>query len=195
MGIYIHEHKIGFCMGDGMTNTGIPGAETSGSIQLKPIGIVRNQVNETVWGPEFKALSWQNRVQRMGDQKRSVSEIVINPDLEEMLDGVEEFSHIMVLFWSHLVPEEKCRQAKVHPQGNMDFPEVGVFATHSPARPNRILVTEVQLLERSGNILKVTGLDAVDGSPVLDIKSYMPVQISGEIRMPDWYRKMQQVSA
>ncbi len=163
------------------------------SIQLRPIGIVRNQAKDAVWGPVLQAMSWRDRVGRMREQRQAVSEVVINPEFEEMLDGLDEFSHITVLFWSHLVPEEKLRQSKVHPQGNRDFPEVGVFATHSPARPNRILVTEVKLLERRGRILEVTGLDAIDGSPVLDIKSYIPARISGEIRTPDWYREMQKV--
>jgi tRNA (adenine37-N6)-methyltransferase len=165
------------------------------SIQLRPIGIVRNQSRATVLAPEMQALPWQDRAVRMKAQRQSVSEIVINPEFEEMLDGVDEFSHILVLFWSHLAPEGKCLEAKVYPMGNREFPKVGIFATHSPARPNGILVTEVCLLERRDNVLMVTGLDALDGSPVLDIKSHVPVLSAEEIKTPDWHKTMRGVFA
>ena len=66
----------------------------------------------------------------------TVSEIAIDAGLEGILDGIEEFSHIMVLYWAHLAPVERRSVRKVHPFGNKDFPLVGVFATHSPVRPN-----------------------------------------------------------
>ena len=72
---------------------------------------------------------------------------------------------------------------------NPEFPLVGVFATGSPVRPNPILITMVRLLGRSGNTLRVTGLDALDGSPILDIKPY-----GGggppDVRVPDWIKKV-----
>ena len=74
--------------------------------------------------------------------------------------------------------------------GNRDFPLVGVFATHSPVCPNSILATVVRLIERRGNVLKVTGLDALDGSPILDIKPYQPYQEPKDIRVPDWMKKI-----
>jgi tRNA-Thr(GGU) m(6)t(6)A37 methyltransferase TsaA len=127
----------------------------------------------------------------MREQSQAASELIINPELEAMLDGIDEFSHLMVLYWSHLIPEKRRLVMKVHPLGSQDFPLVGTFATHSPARPNSILVTVVCFLERKGNILKVTGLDALNGSPILDIKPYLPdEQDPKDIRMPDWMKKM-----
>ena len=162
-----------------------------GIIQLKSVGVVSNQSLEASWGASLQALTWQERAARMREQSQVVSELVINTDLEGILDSIDEFSHLMVLYWSHLVPEEKRRVVKVHPRGNQDFPLVGTFATHSPARPNSILVTVVRLLERKGNVLKVTGLDALDGSPILDIKPYNPDhQDLKDVSIPDWMRKI-----
>jgi tRNA-Thr(GGU) m(6)t(6)A37 methyltransferase TsaA len=161
-------------------------------MQLRPIGTIKNQLKEASWGPELQALTWQERVARMREQRQSVSELIINPEFEEMLEGTDEFSHLMILYWSHLVPEERCMVAKVYPFGSKEFPQVGIFATHSPARPNRILVTSVRLLERKGNVLKVIGLDALNGSPILDIKSHVPEQDSEEIKTPDWHKKMRE---
>jgi len=79
----------------------------------------------------------------------------------------------------------------VHPLGNPEFPLVGRFATHSPARPNTILITVVKLLGRNGNVLKVSGLDALDGSPLLDIKPYLPYREElKDLKMPDWMRQV-----
>jgi tRNA-Thr(GGU) m(6)t(6)A37 methyltransferase TsaA len=97
----------------------------------------------------------------------------------------------MILYWSHLVPDGKRKVLKVHPLGSKDFPLVGTFATHSPARPNSILVTVVRLLKRKGNVLKVAGLDALNGSPILDIKPYLSEHVDNkDIKMPDWMKKM-----
>ena len=76
---------------------------------------------------------------------------------------------------------------KVHPRGQQELPLVGRFATRSPTRPNPIGKTTVKLLERRGNILKVTGLDAIDGTPVIDIKPYIPGYDSVlDTRVPPW---------
>jgi tRNA (Thr-GGU) A37 N-methylase len=74
--------------------------------------------------------------------------------------------------------------------GNKDFPLQGVFATHSPARPNSILITVVKLVKREQNILHVTGLDALDGSPVLDIKPYVPYQDIKDIKVSGWMKEI-----
>ena len=76
---------------------------------------------------------------------------------------------------------------KVHPRRKQSLPLVGVFATRSPARPNPIGMATVKLLECHDNVLKVIGLDAVDGTPVLDIKPYIPGYDSpNEAKTPDW---------
>ncbi|MDD4923211.1 MAG: SAM-dependent methyltransferase [Dehalococcoidales bacterium] len=167
--------------------------DTPESIQLKPIGIVKNRNFKASWGTELQALTWQERVAEMHEQRQSVSEIVVDPEFEDMLAGTEEFSHLAVIYWAHLIPEEKRNEAIIYPFGDKNnFPPVGIFATHSPARPNGILVTAVRLLERNGNVLKVTGLDALNGSPVLDIKSHVPDQVNEVVRTPEWHKKMRE---
>jgi tRNA-Thr(GGU) m(6)t(6)A37 methyltransferase TsaA len=169
-------------------------ADNQELIQLKPIGIVKNQSQETNWGTELKTSTWQERATRMRQQLQDISELIINPDLEAMLDGIDEFSHLTVLYWSHLIPEKRRVSMKVHPLGSKDFPLVGTLVTHSPVRPNSILITVVHLLERRGNILRVTGLDALDGSPILDIKPYLPEHLDiKDIKMPDWMKKMHEI--
>jgi len=129
-------------------------------ITLKAIGVVRNEVKER---PPAGCDWWQG----------ATSEIVIDSSLTEALDGLEKFSHIIVLYWMHQVVKNEI-SLKVHPRGRQELPLTGLFATRTPNRPNRIGKATVILLERQGNILRVKGLDALDGSPVIDIKPYIP---------------------
>ena len=111
---------------------------------------------------------------------------MVDPSLSEALDNLDEFSHIIVLYWIHRHPPGQP-PTKVHPMGKRELPLVGVFATRSPNRPNPIGKATVRLLERRGNILKVAGLDALDGSPVIDIKPYIPGYDSvADARVPPW---------
>jgi len=143
------------------------------TITLKPIGIVRNEVKETPHGQR----DWWSEM---------VSEIVIDGSLAEALDGLEQFSHIIVLFWLHQITENEI-PLKIHPMHRQEVPLTGLFATRTPNRPNRIGATIVRLLERRGNILKVKGLDALDGSPVLDIKPYIPrADLISDAEVPKW---------
>lgn len=163
-------------------------------IQLNPVGVVRNLSKEASWGAAFGALDWRERSTRMKEQSQMMSEIIINADLDGILDGIDEFSHLMILYWAHMVHSEKRRTTRVHPLGSADFPLVGVFATHSPSRPNSILTSVVRLIGRDGNILRVTGLDALNDSPVLDIKPYLPESpCSGDVKMPDWMKQIREI--
>lgn len=159
-------------------------------IRFVPVGVVRNKSRDGVWSRNLRSLNWQERAERMKEQRDAVSEIVIDVNIEEALDGIEGFSHLTVIYWPHLLPEGRQRPVKVHPMGNPDFPLVGVFATHSPGRPNPILITTVRLLDRTGRVLRVTGLDALDGSPVLDIKPYLPERNVEDARVPDWMKTL-----
>jgi len=123
---------------------------------LKAIGTVRSEIKE----PSHQK------------QPELVSEIIIDKSLTGALDDIEEFSHIIVLWWIHKT--RRPAPMKVHPRGNPENKLMGVFATRSPDRPNPIGKSTVKLLGRRGNILKVQGLDAIDGTPVLDIKPYIP---------------------
>ena len=161
------------------------------AIKLKPVGIVRNQAKDLGWGKEFHTLNWRDRAARMKEQRESVSELIIDADMDGILDGIDEFSHLVVLYWAHLVPAQRRSTTRLHPMGNKEFPLVGVFATQSPVRPNSILTTVVRLVERQGNVLKVTGLDALDGSPILDIKPYNPDRRDlKDVVIPDWMRRI-----
>ncbi len=91
----------------------------------------------------------------------------------------------------HEVKPHQRGTLKVHPQGKRDLPLIGVFATRSPSRPNPLGITIVRLLERRGNVLKVVGLDALNGTPVVDLKPFPAGQeIAGEIRVPPWVNEL-----
>lgn len=144
----------------------------SNFVRLKPIGRVRCNFSEE----EIKT-------------KRSsiVSEIVIEPQYAKALDGVESYSHLFVIFYMHKVPLKETIKLKIHPRGRIDVEKVGVFATRSRSRPNRIGLAVVKLLARRGNSLKVQALDALDGTPVLDIKPYDLIDAQKNIRVPKWW--------
>jgi tRNA-Thr(GGU) m(6)t(6)A37 methyltransferase TsaA len=140
-------------------------------INLTPIGFVRNSIKE----PGIE------------DWRTVTSEIIIEENLKEALSRIDEFSHIIVIYWMHKLSPSQRAIIKVHPKVNQNLPLVGVFASRSPARPNPIGVTTVKLLERRDNVLKVTGLDAINGTPVLDIKPYLPGDDSStEAKTPGW---------
>jgi len=144
-------------------------------ISLKPIGIVRNEVQGPMRG------GWED----------VTSEIVVEEELRESLEGLEEFSHILVVYWMHRVPQGARPPGKVHPQGRADLPLVGLFATRAPFRPNSLGVCVARLLARNGNVLRVMSLDAIDGTPVIDIKPYMPpLDSPSDVRVPDWVTKL-----
>lgn len=140
-------------------------------ITLKAIGIVRNGVKRP----------------QEHDWEGVISDIVVDESLTEALDGLEEFSHIKVLYWMHKVSTDAPPPLKIHPRRRKELPLMGLFATRSPKRPNSIGVATVKLINRNGNILTVEGLDAINGSPVIDIKPYIPGYDSADdARAPSW---------
>jgi tRNA-Thr(GGU) m(6)t(6)A37 methyltransferase TsaA len=139
---------------------------------VRPIGVVRSPVKEPA----------------KRDWSQVVSEILVEPRWAEHLEGLEEFSHIYVIYILHLIRGRS--PAKVHPWGMKDLPLVGVFATRSPVRPNRLGLRLVELLERRGTTLVVKGLDAVDGTPVIDLKPYTGrYDVAENVRVPEWVRR------
>jgi tRNA (adenine37-N6)-methyltransferase len=121
-------------------------------------------------------------------KKNAVSKITIRQDLIEGLDGIQRYSHLFVLFHLSEVSSEDRKILRVHPRGRRDLRLVGVFATRTMVRPNPIALTIVELLSVEGNILTVKGLDAFDGSPVIDIKPYDPWDKVENPRVPDWWK-------
>ena len=119
------------------------------------------------------------------------SEIELLPEHAERLDGIEDFSHIQVIFYLDRVTRRERQMRKFHPRDRQDMPLLGAFATRSQRRPNPIGLTTARLLRREGNTLQVKALDALDGTPVLDIKPYSPRHdIHPEATFPEWVRKL-----
>ena len=116
-----------------------------------------------------------------------VSEIILaNRVPAEALDGIESFSHLEIVYLFDQVDEESIVKSG-RPRGNPRFPRVGIFAQRKKERPNRLGLCTVRLLGRSGRTLRVRGLDAIDGTPVVDIKPvFREFQPKGRIRQPAW---------
>ncbi len=152
-------------------------------VKLKPIGIVHVGMND-----EDVIMSLEG-----------VEGVVeVYPEFIEGLDGIEEYSHIILITYLHKTREEHRRILKVRPRRFRrfgiridDLPEVGVFCTDSPHRPNPIGLTIVELIKRNGRFLHVRGLDLFNGTPVLDIKGYTPDRVIKEIRIPEWYKTLE----
>jgi tRNA (adenine37-N6)-methyltransferase len=109
----------------------------------------------------------------------------------ECLAGLGEFSHVEILFEFDRVAEDEINTGARYPRGRTDWPRVGIFAQRGRNRPNRIGVTVCRLLAVRGLSIEVAGLDAIDGTPVLDIKPYMrEFGPRGEVRQPQWSREL-----
>jgi tRNA-Thr(GGU) m(6)t(6)A37 methyltransferase TsaA len=118
-------------------------------MEVRPIGFVRNTAS---CDQELKGVD---------------SRIEVLPEFADGLYRIEENDELMILF---IFDRSSGFQARLHPKNDPQRSEVGVFASRSPRRPNPIGVTQVRLVKREGNVLTVEGLDAFDGSPVIDIK-------------------------
>jgi formylmethanofuran dehydrogenase subunit E len=130
-------------------------SDTLHEIIIKPIGILRSPfktLNET---PRWYGISEEEGV------------IEVFPQYEEGLDGIERYSEIYVLYYFHLASRDILKVKPPHSEGLR-----GVFAARSPHRPNPIALSKVRLLKREGRFLKIKGIDAVDGTPVIDIKPF-----------------------
>ncbi|NUW30053.1 SAM-dependent methyltransferase [Nonomuraea sp. SMC257] len=129
------------------------------------------------------------------DDDWNAEEAVIRLDGErfgpESLAGLETFSHLEVVFQFHRVDPESVQTAARRPRGNPDWPLVGIFAQRGKNRPNRLGVSRCRLLGVDGLDVRVRGLDAIDGTPVLDIKPYM-VEFGpqGEVVQPSWVTEL-----
>lgn len=105
----------------------------------------------------------------------------------EALAGLDAFSHLEVVYHFDRVPEEKIETGARHPRGNTDWPLVGIFAQRGKNRPNRLGVSRCRLLRVDGLDVHVQGLDAVDGTPVLDLKPYLAeFGPQGPTEQPAW---------
>ena len=114
--------------------------------------------------------------------------IEIFDDFTDGLLGLDGFSHVTVLFWfDRNDTPEKRRVLRVHPRNNPGNPLTGVFATHSPQRPNLIGLTVCKIISIHGSLIEIEDIDALDGSPVIDLKCYIPGAVRDtDVRVPDW---------
>jgi len=142
-------------------------------IEVKPIGLVKTEATGEV-----------------GD-KRTVSKIVLRQELSQALEGIQDFSHLFVIFWMHEITDEERRIMKTRPRGRDDMPLLGVFATRTAHRPNPIGLTLVELLKVEGNVITVRGLDAFDGTPVLDIKPFDHWDAAEDAKVPRWWMRLE----
>ncbi len=148
----------------------------SPGIRLRPVGVVRSPFKKpaALPPPAFAPPRFF---------EKSTGEIEIFPEFAAGLDGLEGFSHILVLFHFHRAGASKL---KVVPPG--ETKPRGVFATRSPHRPNPLGLSVLRLLGRRGRVLDVSGLDLIDGTPVLDIKPYTSRDRKSHIRT-GWLQK------
>jgi tRNA-Thr(GGU) m(6)t(6)A37 methyltransferase TsaA len=110
---------------------------------------------------------------------------------DDVLAGLDDFSHVDVVYLFDQVDEATVNLGARHPRGNEDWPLVGIFAQRAKARPNRLGVTTCELVGVEGLTLTVRGLDAIDGTPVLDIKPHVvEFQARGEVRQPAWITEL-----
>ena len=142
---------------------------------MKPIGFVKSPVSEQSdenWG-------------------KVVAEIHINESYSQGLQGLREFSHVTVVFLMHQATFNPSTDLARRPRGRTDMPAVGIFAQRAKHRPNPLGITSVPLIKIEKNVLTVKGLDAIDGTPVLDIKPYVSAfdRIDQPV-IPEWMNRL-----
>ena len=140
---------------------------------VRPVGSVtstRAQRLDDDWGPVESTI-------RLDDDRFTA----------ESLAGLEDFSHVEVIFLFDGLDEAEVTVGARHPRGNEDWPRVGIFAQRASSRPNRLGLTTCELLAVDGLEIRVRGLDAIDGTPVLDIKPYLrEFGPRGPVTQPAW---------
>ena len=146
-------------------------AQQPDPIPITPIGVVRNGQHDPA----------------RQDWTRVRSRIELLPELALALDGLEGFSHVIVVGWLDRIPEELRERRRAHPGGDERLPRLGALALRGGARPNPIAVTVCRLRSVGDATVEVEGLDLIDGTPVLDIKPYIAVYDSEpDATLPDW---------
>jgi tRNA (adenine37-N6)-methyltransferase len=143
--------------------------------KVSPIGFVQSTVTEPVdvdWGS-------------------TTSTIVLLDEYKRGAAGLADFSHLLVLTWLNRARFEMERHIVRRPQGREDMPLVGIFSQRAKDRPNPIGVTAVRLLSASEGMITVTGLDAIDKTPVIDIKPYYTQydQVASPV-VPEWVERL-----
>ena len=143
---------------------------------IEPIAFVkneRNKIEDDFWG-------------------NVISEIIVSDKLsEDSLKGIEEFSHVEIIFYFHLADPAAISISASHPRDNKKLPKTGIFAQRKKARPNMLGSTIVKLIKAKKNILTVSGLDAINETPVIDIKPVMREFLpEGNVTQPEWTKEI-----
>lgn len=167
----------------------------SKGIAIEPVGIVKNNFHVPSLIASEEGLKLNNAckstITELNEPCDRISEIILLEDLRDILDGVEDYSHLVIIYWGHEISDTARKLKKVHPAGHEAYQLKGIYSTCSPARPNPILMTIVRLIIRDGNKLFVSGLDAIDNSPVLDIKPYVSDLFPQEgVIIPEWMKML-----
>lgn len=119
------------------------------------------------------------------------SKIILRDDLKAGLLGLSDFSHAQIVYHLHQAQFDAARHTTRRPQGREDMPHVGIFAQRAKDRPNAIGVTAVRICSVEDGVLTVEGLDAIDGTPVLDIKPYYPqYDMRPDAAVPEWVDRL-----
>ena len=155
--------------------TAVEHAKEELEVEIHPIGTVRSPVVEPMdenWGDVL-------------------AEVHLEPFLAAGLQGIEQFSHAIVVFYMHQATFELATDLVRRPRKRADMPEIGLFATRARHRVNPIGITPVEIVQVDGNVVKVKGLDAIDGTPVLDIKPYFPIfdRVENAV-IPEWVERL-----
>jgi len=118
----------------------------------------------------------------------NVTTIEIDVRYEDGILGLNEFSHVVVCYWLHKNDNQEQREIlQVFPRGDPQNPLQGVFATRSPVRPNLIGLSICKILSIEDNIIQIDTIDAYDGSPVIDLKPYIPdIDSEEDVQVPEW---------
>jgi tRNA-Thr(GGU) m(6)t(6)A37 methyltransferase TsaA len=145
------------------------------SISLRPIGYARNgrtSTDDSGWGTVETRLELESR-------------------FADGLTGLDQFSHLVVVFYMHRDPDGEAFTLLRRPRGREDMPLLGVFAQRGRLRPNPIGVTTVEIVRVEPGAIVVRGLDAIDGTPLLDLKPYAPVfDRRDAARVPEWLDRL-----
>jgi tRNA-Thr(GGU) m(6)t(6)A37 methyltransferase TsaA len=146
-------------------------------LRIRPIGVVRssrNELTDDYWGAVTSLIEF--------DSSRLSEESIL---------GLEDFSHLEVIYFLHQVNDDEVETGARHPRNRTDWPRVGILAQRAKRRPNRIGISRCELLSVAGLHLTVRGLDAVNGTPVLDVKPYFrEFAPRSAVRQPEWVAEL-----
>ncbi len=143
-------------------------------ITMRPVGYVKNSVEsrkDVSWGEDF-------------------SDIILNEEYHGGLKGLDGFSHVIILYYLDKAKFEREKHLQRRPQNREDMPLVGIFSQRGKDRPNQIGMTSVQIVSVLDEKMTVKGLDAIDGTPILDIKPYYPMYDKKDAKVPEWVERL-----